>query len=158
MNTTAWRPEAKTATTFAVIALLVGVLRYFAKDWTVSLGLRPITGSFIASVTIVLIAGTVWLFSDQARRLTGSYARAALWYLGLAAWCECVVVAGILVTGWRRADTYYRGPWHTVEERFPTALAHAMGHFQGFLPRTAIGLFLGTFVYWAVRRARRRAG
>lgn len=58
------------------------------------------------------------------------------------------------------AGTSRPGPGHNVPparrpRRAPSA-EHAIGHTQGFLPRLAIGLVLGTPVYFVASRARRR--
>jgi hypothetical protein len=151
MSAQPWPAEAKTVIVVGMVAIVAGVLRYFMKGWLANFGISFILGSFVASVTVVLLVGAVLLFWRSGGHRGGSYLRAAAWYIGLAAWCECVVIAGILVTEWRHSDTYYRGPWPAVEQRFPSGLAHAMGHIQGFLPRTALGLLVGALVFWVAR-------
>lgn len=148
-----WSP-ARVVAFLSALAVPVAILRYFARGLLEPRGVPVAAGSFLASLTLVLVAGVAWLFGAQGRRTGGGYRRAAGWYLVLAAWCEVLIVAGILASEATGADTYYRGPWAAVERRFPTAAAHAIGHAQGFLPRLAIGLALGGIVYAVAKRRR----
>jgi divalent metal cation (Fe/Co/Zn/Cd) transporter len=139
-----------------ILAVLAAVLRYFMRGWLEPLGVPTVIGSFVASVTLVLLAGLLVLYRREGRRLGGRYWRATAWYVALAAWCELLVIAGILVTEQTGASTYYTGPWHMVEEVFPTATAHAIGHTQGWGLRLVIGLVLGAGVYLVARSGRER--
>lgn len=150
------RPEHTASRTVAVlagVAALAAVLRYFMRGWVEPLGVPTVVGSLLASVTVVLLAAVVLIFGRAGRHGRG-YGRAALAYVGLAAWCEVLVIAGILISERTGARTYYQGPWPAVVEAFPTPAAHALGHAQGFLPRTAIALALGGIAYAVGRRRR----
>ena len=138
------------------LATVAAVLRYFMRGWLEPLGVPTVVGSLLASVTVVLLAAVLVLFGRAGRAGRGYWATAVA-YLVLALWCELLVIGGILVSERTGARTYYQGPWAAVTERFPTPAAHALGHAQGFLPRTAIGLGLGGLVY-AVARCRRSTG
>lgn len=140
------------------VALALAVLRYFTKGWLEPLGVPVALGSLVASVTVILLFAVWTLFSREGRLPGGRYLRAATKYAALAAWCEILVIAGILLTERSGADTYYRGPWEKVMETFPAPAAHAVGHTQGFLVRLAFGLLLGAAVYALVKRTRSQAG
>lgn len=143
--------HGKTVLFLGGLAALAAVLRYFMRGWVEPWGVPTVAGSLLASVTLVLLAAVFLLFG-RAGRAAGGYGRAALAFVVLAVWCELLVIGGILVAERTGARTYYQGPWQVVAERFPTPGAHALGHAQGFLPRTAIGLGLGGLVYAVARR------
>ncbi|MFY9607766.1 MAG: hypothetical protein WAU45_04020 [Blastocatellia bacterium] len=142
----------------AGIATIVAVIRYFLKGLLEPLGVPTVVGSFLASITIVLLVGLVLIFLREGRRRDGSYARAAVWFAALAVWCEVLVIAGILLTERTGANTYYRGPWEMVEEMFPTPAAHAIGHTQGFFVRLAVNLIIGAIIYGLAKRRRGNRG
>ena len=146
----------KSARILAALAAAVAVLRYFMKGWMGPLGVPTFVGSTLSSVTVILIVGLVLRFFKEGRATEGRYLRAAAWFAGLAAWCELLVIGGILATERSGADTYYSGPWELVIETFPTGRAHAIGHTQGFVPRTLIWLLVGGVIYWSAKRSRRR--
>jgi hypothetical protein len=151
------RSHARTFLVLAIVALVAAVLRYFLKGWLEPVGIPTVVGSFLASVTVVLLVGLVLLFSREGSSAQGHYFRAAGWFFALALWCELLVIGGILITERTGASTYYQGPWEAVHRAFPTAAEHAIGHAQGFLFRTPLGLLLGLAVYaLSKRRARRR--
>ncbi len=139
---------------FAALAATLAVLRYFAKGLLEPFEVPVLVGSFLTSVTVVLLAAMVVFFGREGRAPGGRYLRAAAWFSALAAWCEALVIAGILVTERTGADTYYRGPWRMVEEVFPDGTAHALGHAEGFFVRLPIGLLLGAAVYAIKKRGR----
>jgi len=144
--------------TLAGIAALVAVIRYFLKGLLAPLGVPTIVGSFLASITIVLLVGLVLIFLREGRSNDGSYVRAAAWFAALAVWCELLVIAGILVTEHTGASTYYQGPWKVVEKMFPTPAAHALGHTQGFFVRLAVNLIIGGIIYAITKRRRGKTG
>ena len=141
----------------ALAAPAVAAARFFLKGVLDPLGVPVWLGSLAASLWVLLGIALFATFGHQGRTPGGRWRRAALPFLGLALWCELLVIAGILLTAATGADTYYEGPFAAVTERFPTAREHALGHAAGFLPRAAFWLLLGTIVYAAVRRRRRRA-
>jgi hypothetical protein len=145
----------KTVLLLGGVAVPVAVVRYFAKGWLEPAGIPTVVGSFVASLTVVLLVGLAILFWREGRAESGRYLRAAATYGLLAAWCEVLVIAGILATQASGATTYYSGPWEAVDRAFPTAHQHAIGHTQGFIPRLAIALVLGSVVYAWGRRGRR---
>lgn len=51
----------KIVLTLAGIAAVVAVVRYFLKGWLDPLGVPTVVGSFLAGITIVLLAGLVLL-------------------------------------------------------------------------------------------------
>jgi hypothetical protein len=124
------------------------------KGLAETLGIPTIIGSMLASVTIVLLAGMGYIFALEGRSPGGQYRRAAGWSLLLAAWCEILIIGGIMATEAFQADTYYLGPWQQVREVFPTGAAHALGHLQGFAVRAAIYLAAASIVYAVARRKR----
>ena len=144
--------------TLAGIAAIVAVIRYFLKGWLEPLGVPTAVGSFLASITIVLLVGLVLLFLREGRSSQGRYLRAALWFVALAVWCEALVIAGILLTERTGARTYYQGPWEMVEHMFPTPAAHAIGHTQGFFVRLAANLIIGAIIYTVAKRRRGKTG
>lgn len=144
--------------TLAGIAAVVAVIRYFLKGLLEPLGVPTVVGSFLASITLVLLVGLVLIFLREGRSSNGSYARAAAWFAALAAWCEVLVIAGILITERTGASTYYQGPWEMVEKMFPNPAAHAIGHSQGFFARLAINLIIGGIIYAVTKRRRGKAG
>jgi hypothetical protein len=148
----------KTFLCFVSLAAALAVFRYFAKGLLEPLDVPVLVGSFLASVTVVLLAATAVFFLREGRAPGGRYLRAAAWFSALAAWCEVLVITGILVTEWSGADTYYRGPWRMVEDVFPDASAHALGHAQGFFVRLPIGLLLGAAAYAIAKRGRPGTG
>ena len=147
--------HAKVALALAILAVPLAVLRYVLKDLLGPLGVPVWLGSLLASLWVLLGVGVLFMFGREGRAAGGRYRRAALPFVLLAAWCELLVIGGILLTGARDADTYYCGPFAAVRDHFPTASEHAMGHVQGFLPRAVIWLVLGAIVYALARRARR---
>lgn len=136
------------------VAAIAAVLRFYMKGWVEPLGVPTIVGSLFASVTVVLLVGLVLFFLREGREVEGHYFRAAAFFIGLALWCELLVIAGILVTERSGANTYYQGPWEAVRERFVTPSSHAIGHAQGFIVRTLIGLLLGAAIYAVSKRRR----
>jgi hypothetical protein len=140
--------------TLAAIATVVAIIRYFLKGLLAPLGVPTVVGSFLASITIVLLVGLVLLFIREGLSKEGRYIRAAAWFAALAVWCEVLVIAGILLTELTGASTYYQGPWEMVEKMFPTPAAHAIGHSQGFFVRLAFNLIIGAIIY-AIAKGRR---
>ena len=138
----------------AAIATIVAVIRYFIKGWLAPLGAPAIVGSFLASITIVLIVAMVLFFLREGRRADGRYLVSAAWFAGLVIWCQALIIAGILLTERTGKDTYYSGPWEMVHERFPTPTAHAIGHAQGMVFMVLIGLVVGAIVYALAKRGR----
>ncbi len=153
-------PIARPANPFAAALVLgaaavpVAVLRFFLKGIVAPLGVPDWLGSLLASLWVLLGAALFLTFGREGRAKDGRWLRAALPFLALAAWCELLVIAGILVTDATGADTYYCGPFAAVREAFPTAGEHAVGHVQGFAPRAAVWLLLGTIVYHVAKRRR----
>jgi hypothetical protein len=137
-------------------AIPVAVARYFMRGWVEPFGIPTVFGSLLASVSVVLLAGMLILFSQEARAPEGRYLLAAKWYTLLALWCEVLVIACILLSGRLDAPTYYEGPWDSVRHAFPTAERHALAHVSGLLPKLAVGLALGAVVYAIEKRHRGR--
>jgi hypothetical protein len=141
----------------AAIAAIVAVIRYFIKGWLAPLGVPTAVGSFLMSITIVLIVAMVLFFVREGRRAEGRYVVAAAWFAALVVWCQALIIAGILLTERTGKDTYYSGPWEMVHERFPTPAAHAIGHTQGMLFMIVVGLILGAAIYAVAKRGRGKA-
>jgi len=143
----------RTVVVLALVALVVAVLRYFMRGWMETLGWPLMVGSLLASVTIVLLVGLVVIFAREGRDSKGWYLRAAGWFVLLTAWCQALVIAGIVITARAGAATYYdemMGGHRTLPP-----LQHASAHVAGFFVEAALGLILGLFVYLAARRGRR---
>jgi len=148
------RYNLRTVTIIGVAAIPVAIARYFMRGWVEPHGIPPAVGSLLASVTVVLLAGMVLIFGQEARSPDGRYLVAARWFTLLAAWCEAVIIVCILLSGRFGADTYYQGPWESVRHAFPTPQQHAWAHVAGFLPKLLLGLGLGAVVYRIERRQR----
>ena len=148
------RYNLRTVTIIGVAVIPVAIARYVMKGWVEPHGIPPAVGSLLASVTVVLLAGMVLIFGQEARSPDGRYLVAARWFTLLAAWIEAVIIVCILLAGRFGADTYYQGPWESVRHAFPTPQRHAWAHVAGFLPKLLIGLGLGAVVYRIERRQR----
>ena len=146
--------QLQTVTIIGVGAIPVALARYVMKGWVEPYGIPPAVGSLLASLTVLLLAGMVLIFSQEARSPDGRYLAAARWFTLLAAWIEAIIIACILLSGRVGADTYYQGPWESVRHAFPTPEQHAMAHVAGFLPKVLLGLALGAVVYRIERRRR----
>jgi len=138
----------------AAIAAGVAVVRFFIKGWLAPLGVPTVVGSFLASITMVLIVAMILIFLREGRKADGRYWTAAAWFAGLAIWCQALIISGILLTEQTGIDTYYSGPWEMIHERFPTPTAHAIGHTQGMIVTIIVGLVLGAVIFALARRKR----
>ncbi|HEV2499856.1 MAG TPA: hypothetical protein VGY31_09790 [Terriglobia bacterium] len=136
----------------AVVALVVAVLRFFMQGWVESAGISARTGSFFASIDIVLLVGLVIIFVREGIAAERRYTRAAAWFVLLTAWCTVLVIAGILTTATTGATTYYQD---TMSKPPPAPSHHAMMHAIAFVPMAVIGLILGAIIYWVAGLARR---
>ncbi len=141
--------------TAAVVCAAVAILRFFLKGLLAPLGVPTVVGSFLSSVTIVLIVSLVVLFLREGRNPDGRYWKAGAWFAGLAVWFQALIICGILLTEQTGKDTYYTGPWEMARERFPNATAHAIGHAQGVILLIILGLVLGAPIYLLAKRGRR---
>ena len=132
-----------TVTLIGGAAIPVAIARYVMKGWVEPHGIPPVVGSLLASVTVLLLAGMLLIFSQEARSPDGRYPVAARWFTLLAAWCEAVIVVSILLSGRFGADTYYQGPWDSVRHAFPTPERHALASCRRVLakatPRSCAG-------------------
>lgn len=147
----------RTVAMVGAAAIPVAAARYLVKGWVEPLGIPPVIGSLFASVTVLLLAGMVLIFSQEARTPNGRYLLAAQAYAILAAWCEVLIVGFILLSGRGGDDTYYQGPWNSIRHAFPTAERHALAHVKTFLPKLLLGLALGGVVYGIEKRQPRRS-
>jgi hypothetical protein len=141
----------------AGIAAVVAVLRFFLKGWLAPLGVPTVVGSFLASITIVLIVTLILIFLREGRKADGRFLNAAAWFSGFAAWYQILVICGILLTERSGADTYYTGPWEMAHKMYPTATAHAIGHAQGIIIMIIMGLVVGGIIYALAKRGRATA-
>ncbi len=139
---------------FALVALAVAILRFFTKGWVEPLGVSPRVGSLIASITVVLFIGLVVLFAREARLAEGRYLRAAGWFVLLTAWCQLLVIAGILLTARTGALTYYQDLRVRAGGHPPDPFRHALSHGVAIIPLSIIGIALGGIIYWLARRTR----
>jgi hypothetical protein len=138
----------------AAIVAVVAAIRFFLKGWLDPIGVPTVVGSFLASITVVLIITMVLFFLREGRRATGRYLTAALWFAALAIWCQALIIAGILLTERTGKDTYYSGPWQAVHERFATPTAHVIGHAQAVVFVIVVGMILGAIIYYFAKRGR----
>lgn len=136
----------------SVVALIAAILRFFMQGWVESAGISLKTGSFFASIDLVLLAGFLIIFIREGVAVTRRYWRAAGWYVLLAAWCTVLVIAGILTTAATGSTTYYQDTMGRNPQ--PTPVHHAMMHAIAFLPIAAIGLLLGAAIYGLAGLAR----
>jgi hypothetical protein len=146
--------QLRTVMIMGLAALPVAIARYIMKGWVEPHGIPPAVGSLLASLTVLLLAGMVLIFSQEARSPDGRYVVAAAWFTLLAAWIEAVIIVCILLAARFGADTYYQGPWDSVRHAFPTPERHALAHVAGFFPKALFGLALGAVVYGIERRRR----
>jgi len=138
----------------AAIAAVVAVLRFFLKGVLTPLGVPVVVGSFLVSITIVLIVTLVLIFVREGRKANGRFLVAAAWFSAFAVWYQLLVIAGILLTEWTKADTYFTGPWEMAHKMYPTARAHAMGHAGGIIIMIIMGVVLGAIIYALAKRGR----
>lgn len=137
------------------VAAAVGAIRFFLRGWVAPFGVPSVVGSLLASLTVVLLVSIIFLFGGEGRARAGSYWRAAAAYGLLAAWCEVLTIAGILLSARLGIVTYFSGPWAMVHRAFASAGEHALAHSVGFFIRLAIGLALGRVAYGIGARGRR---
>lgn len=141
--------------TFFILALImlgVALLRWFMKGWMDSLGMPELLGSFLSSITIVVIVGMVIIFAREGRAADGRYRRAGTWWIALAAWSQILVIAGILLAARTGASTYYSEMVGSHKELPP--VQHALSHAAAFVFVGGVGLLLGWLVYWVAKRGR----
>ena len=136
-----------------LIMYVVAVLRWFMKGWMDSLGAPELLGSFLASITILLLVGLVIIFAREGRAIDGRYWRAGGWWIALAAWGQILVISGILLAARSGASTYYSEMVGAHRELPP--VQHALSHAVAFVFIAAVGLLLGWPVYWVAKRGRR---
>ena len=147
-------PLLRLTLVLAVIAAVIAALRIFMKGWLDPLGVPIWLGSLVASTWVLLGVALLLMFVRSGQHPQGRYLRTAFHFVPLAAWCETLVIGGILLTdklGW---DTYYCGPFDSVRDNFPTAAEHAIGHTQGFVVRAVLWCILAGIVYAVARRKR----
>lgn len=147
--------QARTVSILALIALVVAVLRYFMKGWVEPLGVSERAGSLIASITVVLLVSLIIIFAREGRATEGRYLYAAAWFVLLTAWCEILVIAGILITARTGAVTYYQETMARPGSAPPLPTTHALSHAVAFFPLAIIGSALGGIVYWVAKTGRR---
>ena len=135
-------------------AAAAAIGRLFTRSVFEPIGLPTFLGSVLVSVSVVLLIGLGVLFYREGRNPNGRYLNAAGRFAILAAWCELLVIGGILMSEHLHLHSYYTGPFETVERMFPKPAAHAIGHAQGFWIRTPFLLIVGAIVYTASRRKR----
>jgi len=156
--TAARRSLTRTMLAAAAVAVLVATLRLFLRDWLAPLGVPNWAGSLLASLWVVLGVTAFLAFGRAGRSPDLGYRDAAWRFALLAAFCELLVVAGILLSGALDLDGYYTGPFAAVKERFPTAAEHALAHVPGFFVRLMLWLAIGGVVYRLARRRRHSHG
>ena len=108
-------PLLRLTLVLAVIAAVIAALRIFMKGWLDPLGVPTWLGSLVASTWVLLGVALLLMFVRSGQHPQGRYLRTAFHFVPLAAWCETLVIAGILLTdklGW---DTYYCGPFDSVK-------------------------------------------
>lgn len=147
------RRHSREVLILAIIVLILAVLRFFMRGWVESAGIPARTGSFFASIDILLLIGLVIIFVREGLARERRYLRAAAWYVILAAWCTILVIAGILITAATGASTYYQD---TMGKIPPTPMRHAMMHAIAFIPIVLVGMLLGAILYGAAGLARRK--
>src|SRR5262249_18063188 len=110
-------------------------------------------GSLLVSVTVVLI-GMGIIFFRVGLQSEGRFVRAAGWFVLLAVWCELLVIGGILLTERLHLHSFFTGPFQSVQRKFSTATAHAIGHAEGFWFRTPFLVGIGGIIYSVAKRKR----
>ena len=136
----------------AAVALVVAILRFFMQGWVESAGISLKTGSFFASIDIVLLIACIIMFAREGLAPVRRYWRPAGWFVLFTAWCTILVIAGILITAATGAATYYQD---TMSKRPPAPSHHALMHAIAFVPLAVIGLILGAIIYGLAGLARR---
>ena len=146
------KSHAREFVILAIVMLAVAILRFFMQGWVGSAGISLKTGSFFASIDIVLLIGMVIMFGREGFARARRYWRAAGWFVLLTAWATILVIGGIFTTAATGATTYYQD---TMGQPPPTPAHHALMHAIAFVPLALIGLILGAAVYWAAGLAQR---
>ncbi len=137
---------------FIALTAVVAILRYFMKGWLEPLGVSDKAGSFVASITVVVLGGLVVLFFREGRAAEGSYWRAVGCFAALVIWSQVLIVAGILIVARTGAATYY-------DEMMGRHLGmppvnHAISHLIVAVPEAIVGSIVGGVIYWLARRGR----
>lgn len=146
------KSHAREFVILAIVMLIVAVLRFFMHGWVESAGISTKTGSFFASIDIVLLIGMVIMFAREGFAPARRYWRAAGWFVLLTAWATILVIGGIFTTAATGATTYFQD---TMRNPPPTPAHHAMMHAIAFVPLAVIGLILGAAVYGATGLTRK---
>lgn len=147
------KSHAREFVILAIIVLIIAILRFFMQGWVESAGISPKTGSFFASIDIVLLIACVIMFVREGLAPVRRYWRPAGWFVLFTAWCTILVIAGIFTTAATGASTYYQD---TMRKPPPTPAHHAMMHAIAFVPLVVIGLILGAILYGVAGLARRK--
>ena len=138
----------KLVLTLGAIAFAAAVVRFFLKGLLEPVGVPVFVGSFLASITIVLLVGVGLIFRREGHDPNGRFFRGAGWAVLLSLWCQILIIGGILSTEWLHADTYFSGPWQLVHERFPDDIVAALRDGKGLRIRAGTGphRFIGIWV------------
>lgn len=135
----------------AAVALVVAILRFFMQGWVEAAGISLKTGSFFASIDIVLLIACIIMFAREGFAPVRRYWRPAGWFVLFTAWCTILVIGGIFTTAATGRTTYYQD---AMRRPPPTPAHHAMMHAIAFVPLAVIGLILGAIIYGLVGLAR----
>jgi magnesium-transporting ATPase (P-type) len=136
----------------AAVALVVAVLRYYMKGWVAPMGVSDFAGSFIASVTIVMLVGLVIIFTNGGRATGGSYLHSAAWFAAFAFWCQGLIIAGILIAAQTGTPTYYDEMMGKHLGLPP--VTHAIQHGIAAVVVAIVGMILGAPIYFVAKRSR----
>lgn len=146
------KSHAREFVILAIVVLVVAILRFFMQGWVASAGISPKTGSFFASIDMVLLIACIIMFAREGLAPVRRYWRPAGWFVLFTAWCTILVIAGIFTTAATGRTTYYQD---TMRQPPPTPAHHAMMHGIAFVPLAVIGLILGAIIYGLAGLARR---
>jgi hypothetical protein len=149
------KDHSKTFWVFALILVVVAVLRWFMKGWMDSAGMPEMLGSLLSSLNIVILIGLFFLFVPEGRAADGRYWRAGGWWIALAAWETVLIVTGILLAARTGASTYYSEMVATHQDLPP--VRHAISHGVAFVFVSGVGLLLGWAIYAIAKRGRKAA-
>jgi hypothetical protein len=139
-----------------IVTAVVAVLRFFMKGWLEPLGVSDKAGSFVASITVVVLVGLVVLFVREGRAAAGSYWRGVGCFAALALWSQVLIFAGILIQARTGTPTYYEEMMGKHLGMPP--LQHAISHLIVAVPEMIVGAILGGLIYWAAKRSRPSGG
>jgi hypothetical protein len=122
------------------------------KGWVQPLGVSDVAGSFIASITIVVLIALVVFYFREGRAAEGSYWHAAAWFAAFAVWSQALIITGIFITARTGAATYYEEMMGNHLKMPP--VQHMLAHSVAAVVLAIAGMVLGAPIYFLAKRGR----